>query len=429
MTTPHTYCGACGKAVPVDGGYVPWCECGWNLRPAAAADADAAPRRGLLPKLYAGLGRRRGQAVFERLLKGRAARPRFAPAALYALAVAIQMLVLFFLLTGLSLVVTNYTNLIMLALGLSLVGFAWLGRPRFGAEPPAPLAPEKFAGLHGLVGRVAAALDTEPPRAVVVNEEFNAAVARRGVRQRKVLFIGLPLFSVLDPQERVALVAHEMAHFAGGDPARGVLVSLTTRTLEEWHHLLHREHLWPRENAEGGLFGFIAVLAEAIANVLFRLLSWLPRLLLLAVVHLAWDGSQAAEYRADLLGARVSGADAFARMSEKTLFAPRLPLAAQAAALNQNSPGALEELRAQFRSIPPREFERARRLAQAEQTRLDDTHPPTALRLRLLRERGPVQPTLVLTDEENAALDEELQPLVATVNRRLESLYLNSLYY
>ena len=38
--------------------------------------------------------------------------------------------------------------------------------------------------------------------------------------------LGLPLVSVLEPQERVALIAHEIAHDVNGDPARGTQVAV-----------------------------------------------------------------------------------------------------------------------------------------------------------------------------------------------------------
>ena len=39
-----------------------------------------------------------------------------------------------------------------------------------------------------------------------------------------MLFIGLPLFAILDDAERVSVLGHELAHGVNGDPTRGFVV-------------------------------------------------------------------------------------------------------------------------------------------------------------------------------------------------------------
>ncbi|WP_309114375.1 hypothetical protein [Saccharothrix sp.] len=55
--------------------------------------------------------------------------------------------------------------------------------------------------------------------------EFNAGASDHGLRRRRRLVLGLPLWGVLEPQQRVALPAHEMGHFVNGDPTRGIATS------------------------------------------------------------------------------------------------------------------------------------------------------------------------------------------------------------
>ncbi|RPI74688.1 MAG: hypothetical protein EHM45_17760 [Desulfobacteraceae bacterium] len=59
---------------------------------------------------------------------------------------------------------------------------------------------------------------------MVINEEFNAGFTQAGWKRRKIYYIGLPLWSVLDNHEKIALMAHEVAHKVNGDAARGFLV-------------------------------------------------------------------------------------------------------------------------------------------------------------------------------------------------------------
>ena len=71
--------------------------------------------------------------------------------------------------------------------------------------------------------------------------------------------------------------------------------------------------------------------------------------------------------------------------------------AIQRAAIEDDAPGALDRVRAALRAVPARERERRRRIARLEQARLEDTHPPTGMRIALLEERAP-QPPLVTLD-------------------------------
>src|SRR5207244_8660082 len=68
---------------------------------------------------------------------------------------------------------------------------------------------------------------------VVVDETVNAYWQVSGLRRRRVLGLGVPLLAILEPQERVALVAHELAHARNGDVGRTLVVSSALRTLEE----------------------------------------------------------------------------------------------------------------------------------------------------------------------------------------------------
>lgn len=430
----ETLCPGCGKVIPHEAGYVDWCECGWNLKPARVKES-----RNLLRRFYDALGKKRGRVVFERLVTSSDLhRHGFTvqTALLFLAAASVQLFTAALLVCGAYLICTNYTNPLLIVLGLSLIALAVTGRPRLGKVPAHCLAPDKFPELHKLVARIASLLKTSPPDCLVIDNHFNARVGRRGLRQRKVLFIGLPLFSVLGGQEQVALIAHELAHLVNGDPTRGVFVSITLKTLAEWHRLLARDHFWPRTPSgkaryggrSFGMAGGIANLAEFLTNVLVHLLSYIPYLFLLALVHLSWDEQQRAEYLADRLGAQVSGTQAFISMSEKLLFSSRVRFVVQRGALNARSRDVIEELQADFKSIPAREYERMRRLAALEETKLNATHPPTAFRIGLLQAGEFHAPQHSLSERDEAALVEELKHFRPAVNRQLIDEYRRTLY-
>lgn len=56
--------------------------------------------------------------------------------------------------------------------------------------------------------------------AVAVNGETNASVSTYGLRRRRLLTIGLGLWEILGTGQRIALLGHELGHYANGDTAR-----------------------------------------------------------------------------------------------------------------------------------------------------------------------------------------------------------------
>jgi hypothetical protein len=54
-----------------------------------------------------------------------------------------------------------------------------------------------------------------------------------GLRRRRVVHIGIPLWFTLEPQPRVAVLGHEVGHFVNGDLRRSLLVGSSIDTLIE----------------------------------------------------------------------------------------------------------------------------------------------------------------------------------------------------
>jgi len=93
--------------------------------------------------------------------------------------------------------------------------FARLPRPQ-GREVTRPEAPALFAALDGMQRRL------KGPRFhhVLIDDEMNAAVVQRPAFglfgwPRNYLILGLPLLEGLQPDEALAVVAHEYGHLAG----------------------------------------------------------------------------------------------------------------------------------------------------------------------------------------------------------------------
>ncbi len=117
--------------------------------------------------------------------------------------------------------------------GAVLLLFGVLTLPRVAALPrDAVTVPRVDApALHALTDRVAAALGVPRPHLVVLDGRFAADSGFAGLLRRRYLRIGVPLWAVLDPAQRTALVALELARFGGGDPSRAALTGTVERTL------------------------------------------------------------------------------------------------------------------------------------------------------------------------------------------------------
>jgi Zn-dependent protease with chaperone function len=415
-------CEGCGTRLPVHHGFVTWChECGWNLTPPTAAERPT----GRLGRLYERVGRRLGDRMAERMATAKSLEPTLTPARVtaYAIALGVYAVSLLFVAAGVAFAAILFPNLFALAVGALLVGIGLMLRPRFGKPPKDDVVSAKEAPeLHAIVTEVARALEVPSVDTVVVDHEYNASWAILGLRRRRVLTLGLPLLMALEPQERVALIAHELAHGRNGDSGRGLFVGSAVRALSDIYYIVGPEDLSDREPWELGIF-------DRIVNVFVWVLSRpVYGLLVLELVLLLRD-SQRAEYLADALAARIAGTEAVVGLSEKTLLGSTFQAAVQRAA----RPGADVDLFADatevFASVPDRERERRRRIARLDGAKLSETHPPTAKRIDLLERRPVPEAQVLLTPERAAEIDAELRHLRRPLQLRLVEEHRDALYY
>jgi len=416
-------CPSCGATLPVLHGYVTWChECGWNLAPSK-------PRlRGetRLDRLFERAGRRLGDRLVSELLAAESLEPRLTPAraGAYAVAAIVHLLALAFLVGGVALIVLTFFNVFALVGGLVLVGLAILMRPRFRKAPDEGIVTRGDAPtLFRVAEDVAKALEVVPADTIVIDWNFNASWAIVGLRRQRILTLGLPLLAILDPEERVALIAHELAHARNGDSTCGLFVGSAVDGLAEFYYVVAPEDLTGARE-----WGDLAVL-ERVVNVLLWTLSRPVLGLLLLELHLLLRDSQRAEFLADALAARAAGTKAAVALEEKILLESTVWLAVQQAAHERDGrPGLFERLATSAVAVPERERERRRRAARLEGARLDVTHPPTAHRVRMLEERPALPPRVVLGAEDSAKIDAELAHLHAEAERFLVDVYRDSLY-
>ncbi|MER5637159.1 M48 family metallopeptidase [Kitasatospora sp. NPDC002227] len=432
MSTPVLHgtraCPSCGTDLPDSGNHVSWCPaCEWNLSP---APIEATPHRTRRQQRKAARAERREEARkkavrarVEQLYDALAADPagRGGSAGLAALTLAT--------LIHLASLVAFAGCAALLALGtlplraVGLLGLAVLAvgtRPSLGRAPErgTVLARDKAPALYGLADRVAQVLGAQPVHLIRTNGRFNASFGRVGLRRRSVLTIGIPLWQALTPQQRVALLAHELGHSVNGDTRRGLWLGSALATLDSWYRILRPARVRR------------ASTLDVLSKALLRPGAWLVERLLLLLDRLTTRSGQAAEYRADALAATTASTEAARGMLETLLLGTSArtvldrfrnsAVGRAGSRQRQQQPADLwTALGDHLAAVPRLERERLLRVSIRELGAVDVSHPPTYLRLRMLDHRPVTEAAVVLGTAEGRAVEAELAPARARVAANL----------
>jgi heat shock protein HtpX len=266
--------------------------------------------------------------------------------------------------------------------------------------------------LYRLLDEVAAAIGAPAPHLVEVDSSFNASAGSIGVLRRRVVRLGMPLWAVLPPQQRVALLGHELGHFVNGDAARGPVTQIPLTTLGRLADLL-RPAGWRLGRRRGN------VIAELVAGFLLNIAHGLVRTGHVALVWICMRDSQRAEYLADQLAARAGGSTAAAALLDSLVMSDSMAmLAGREARTGGPVAGwlaAAETLRAE---AAPR-IAGARQLSIRDEVSMFAAHPPTGMRARMVESRPYEAAAVTLTAADAQRIDEELAKPLADARRDL----------
>jgi Zn-dependent protease with chaperone function len=414
-----TNCPQCAHRIPQDRRYVTWCDkCDWNVDPTAADRPQP-------PAWRQRLEHRLADTLYRELERGAIHRPGVDAARVvaYLLAALVLLLPLAGLLGGIALLVFYRPLWFSIPLALIPLGLAFLFRPRANhLDPDAQIVQrEQAPTLFALLDQIADAIGTRPVAAVAVDAEPNLYFTRIGWRFRPVVGLGLPLWTGLRPQERVALLAHELGHGKNGDARHGWVVNAAGSVLDELCETFSEQPLdRVREDLAGAMWvdptpaGMVTRILNAVVGGAARGYSWL-----LTKVSLRSD--QRAEYLADRKAAEIAGSDATAWALERTLLAEASYRALERALRFGTELEPLEVVRRAVTEVPAREVERQIRVSRIRDTRIDSTHPPTYLRTKLIRARPALHALVVLEVERNRLIDQELAGATEAVLRKLRA--------
>ncbi|MEU8503411.1 M48 family metallopeptidase [Streptomyces brevispora] len=393
-----------------------WCAaCDWNVDPGEPEEPD-----GRLEALRRRLARQHGERLLAEVTTDGLPRPRRDAVSVLALALALAVhgVTAALFVGGLLLVVLGRGGAFPV-LGALCLFIAWLLRPRFPRLPEDEQvlhradAPELFA----LIDEIAGTVGTTGVHAVAVNGETNASVSTYGLRRRRLLTIGLGLWEMLTTDQRIALLGHELGHYANGDTRQGVVLGNALHSLDTWRYLLSRIER--------------PTLPEALLNALYLV----PRSVVVGVAaaldHLTLRATQRGEYLADSFAARCGSTEAAVGLMDgllvsgsaaATLLRESNALRSHRAggrAAGEADSGLWDRLAAHAESIPASEYERQRRRSALRGHSVDSTHPPTHLRRARLLAGAALPATVTVDSARSAALRAELSGARDRVARRI----------
>lgn len=286
-----------------------------------------------------------------------------------------------------------------------------------------PLDPGAFPGTHELVASLAAEIGVRPPAGLLVSTAFGAHVVDAGWRRRPVLTVGLPLWTCLAEDERIALIGHELGHLRGSGRLRTAVVAHAHGLLERTATLLTplpRDAVSDFEDPRLNVVRSNAVM-NGVGRGVLTAVSLPAVLLLLAFERVTSRERQLHAYLADLSAAQVAGTAAVARLLITVASLPGLHTVASAAVRRREDP--FEALSRSRRDGPRTagEVARARTLARTEGRRWDAAHPRDDLRLSVLEAHATETGVDVLAAHRSLAgrADTELAGLRPTLRRAL----------
>jgi Zn-dependent protease with chaperone function len=318
--------------------------------------------------------------------------------------------------------ITKSFNPFLLLIGIAAVATGWQMRPRLDRIPKEKANLQDFPMLYSVVHKIAEVLGSPQVSTIVLTPEFNASFQRVGVGQKIVLRLGVPLLSVLDKDEFIALVGHELAHGINGDPNRGLYIGSAVRSLAYWSYLLHPRVLYEDGS---GLVGLLGIPFKLLA----LLLSNLSRFTAFILVNLLWRSSQRSEYLADYLASKASGTSSMIRMLHKLYYGHLFTETVHQYVIGKPKWNFFDEFISRVTNLSGERLQAIKEKERSPESQVDTTHPPTVNRIELLEKHFVKVPTVTISNDEYSKLCQEVANTHKTTLDEIVDAYRSGLYY
>lgn len=428
MTTAAGACPACGGELVGGGDFSVWCPaCDWNVDPDPPKPAGR----------FTGWWRRRQNALALNLAASVRSGQRIGRSglgvrfAVWATSALVHLVTLALLVAAVLTLLASGPLVIRLIIAAFLLGMFLVVQPvRRRTAMPGGLVLDRDNAprLFGLIDQVATSAKSKPVSRVLVSGRYNAAYLKDR-RRRPTIEIGVPLWVVLSPQERVAMLGHEIGHRVNGDLRDQAFVAYAIDSLRNWLSLVRSPGMpaW-RQRAMGRRIhqstgqGAVAFAEMLLPIVLFPVTAVIG-LLGTTLSLMAMRQGQRCEYRADEVAARVGGSDAAGGVVDKLLIADACRMELRQIIRFRGSQNPWLALPGFVESLPETEWERLRRRGRQRLHRIDITHPPTALRADYVQALPRTEPAVTVDSDLMRAINQELNSAAERVTATLRSNY------
>jgi Zn-dependent protease with chaperone function len=375
----YTKCPNCGKNIPYSKEYATWCDsCEWNLQPSKPPNP-----KNVFEKIDLLLGKRYSRKIFDDICSKSTFTPKFTVtmAAAYILALFVHSITLLAVFAGILIMSYGLPNKASIVMGLIPIFIAVYLLPKPNKKPKGIISREDYSELYGLVDDIANKIGAKKVNGLVIDDKFNAFYTKYGLFNKSVIGIGLPLFNILSDDERVFLLAHELAHGVNRDIRRSYVVYTAIDTLIDWYDIISPDCIL---DARLKLIGLLLIPL----NILLLGLTKLIYLFILILNKLTWTYNQHAEYLADFKASEISNTDSAVSALGKLYFYSTYRIAVAHCALNKINNGLFDVVNEAIEKLPNHEIERIRRVELMENSRLDISHPATTYRVEFLKKNS-----------------------------------------
>lgn len=411
MHSTNKICPDCGHAYPSYEGYSDWCDrCNWNLKPQERIVIFDS----IYEKIVKKIGDRYSKQLYEEIKTIHDLKPRVHGLTIITLIVAAAVFLLWLVMIATDIwLFYHYPNLFAILGSVLCTMMVWVFRPQFSAPPENFVTQAEAPVLFSIVNDLRERLGASPIDFIVIDHSFNASMGYAGIQRKRVLTLGYPLLMVLDAQETVELISHELAHDVNRDPLRGYVQWYAATALEQWYSITY-----PLEiiTTDAGIYAMIL-------SVPFNMMMWVVSQFFLGIANILyvmiWRDSQRAEYYADYLAMTMSGNKSIETSFQKMAYGNVLYLAVQRVVLQRKGDSVFRVFQDMIANLPEREIERIHRVNHLRESRIDSSHPPTPYRIGFAQSRGYIAPEYILREDKHKLFREELSRFQTGIEEKL----------
>ncbi|MPY31611.1 hypothetical protein FNH09_10050 [Streptomyces adustus] len=246
---------------------------------------------------------------------------RYATAAAYAVAAVVHLVTAGLFIGGVLLIVLGLRTVVQPVLGALMLGVALSLRPRPGrldAELPT-LRHADAPVLFALVDRMADVAGVRRVDAIQLGPEFSVTVTHYGIRRKRCLVLGLPLWTAHPTGKPIAALAHALGSLSGRDLRSSAFVGVALESLEAMARTMRAGdsadasssvdvYAWRADDVAGAASRFDARTRKGawLVRIPGAAAAWTARLLL----WLTEPAARRAQFDADDLAARMASTEA-----------------------------------------------------------------------------------------------------------------------